>query len=150
MSMPGDDEIVTWWGLVIEGYLATQDRLMDEIAERFGLAPAPFDILLRLVRTPGHRMPMTRLATEAALSSGGFTKVADRLTAAGLITRQPSPDDRRVTFACLTEHGREVAEKARQTCAEILRRRVLEPLGPEASQALADAMRTLREVNSTS
>lgn len=55
-----------------------------------------------------------------------------------------------MTFACLTEHGREVAEKARQTCAEILRRRVLEPLGPEASQALADAMRTLREVNSTS
>ncbi|UQS27535.1 MarR family transcriptional regulator [Amycolatopsis thermalba] len=150
MTTPGDDEIVTWWGFVIEGYLATQDRLMGEIAERFGLAPAPFDILLRLVRTPGHRMPMTRLATEAALSSGGFTKVADRLVAAGLITRKPSPDDRRVTFACLTEHGREVAEKARQACAEILRRRVLEPLGPEASEALADAMRTLREVNGTS
>lgn len=149
MTIPGDDEIVTWWGLVIEGYLATQDRLMGEIAQRFGLAPAPFDILLRLVRTPGHRMPMTRLATEAALSSGGFTKVADRLVAAGLITRKPSPDDRRVTFACLTEHGREVAEKARQACAEILRRRVLEPLGPQASQSLADAMRTLREVNNT-
>ena len=70
-----DDEIVTWWGLVIEGYLATQDKLMGEIADRFGLAPASFDILLRLVRSPEHRMPMTRLATEAALSSGGFTKV---------------------------------------------------------------------------
>ena len=74
-----DDEIVTWWGLVIEGYLATQDKLMGEIAQRFGLAPAPFDILIRLVRSPDHRMPMTRLAGEAALSSGGFTKVADRL-----------------------------------------------------------------------
>lgn len=145
--MADDDEIVTWWGLVIEGYLATQDKVMGEIAEQFGLAPAPFDILLRLVRTPGHQMPMTRLAGEAALSSGGFTKVADRLVAAGLIRREPSPNDRRVTFACLTDHGREVADKARRACAEILRRRVLEPLGPEASLSLAEAMRTLRTVN---
>ncbi|SFB60460.1 DNA-binding transcriptional regulator, MarR family [Amycolatopsis marina] len=143
-----DDEIVTWWGLVIEGYLATQDRLMGEIAERFDLAPASFDILIRLIRSPDHRMPMTRLAGEAALSSGGFTKVADRLVAAGLIRRVPSPEDRRVTFVTLTEHGLDIADKARRACAEILRRRVLTPLGPEASASLADAMRTLRAVNS--
>jgi DNA-binding MarR family transcriptional regulator len=141
-----DDEIVTWWGLVIEGYLATQDKLMGEINERFGLAPASFDILLRLVRTPEHRMPMTRLANEAALSSGGFTKVADRMVAADLIQRVPSPDDRRVTFAALTEHGLDVALKARAAGAEILRRIVLAPLGDDAA-ALASAMRTLRAFN---
>jgi DNA-binding MarR family transcriptional regulator len=145
-----DDEIVTWWGLVIEGYLATQDRLMGEIAERFALAPASFDILIRLIRSPEHRMPMTRLAGEAALSSGGFTKVADRLVAANLIRRVPSADDRRVTFVTLTGHGLDVAEEARQACAEILRRTVLTPLGPESSASLADAMRTLRSVNSPS
>ncbi|MEV7553078.1 MarR family transcriptional regulator [Amycolatopsis sp. NPDC089917] len=143
---PNDDEVVTWWGLVIEGYLATQNKLMGEIAERFGLAPASFDILLRLVRSPEHRMPMTRLAVEAALSSGGFTKVADRLVAADLICRVPSPDDRRVTFAALTEHGLDVAERAREACAEILRRIVLAPLGDDA-HGLAEAMRTLRTVN---
>ncbi|WP_020669875.1 MarR family winged helix-turn-helix transcriptional regulator [Amycolatopsis nigrescens] len=142
-----DDEIVTWWGLVIEGYLATQDTLMGEIEERFGLAPASFDILIRLVRSTEHRMPMTKLAREAALSSGGFTKVADRLVAAGLITRVPSPDDRRVTFVTLTGHGLEIAGQARKACAEILRRTVLSPLGPEKSVALAEAMRTLRRVN---
>src|SRR4051812_36348727 len=84
-----DDEIVTWWGLVIEGYLATQAGLMGEIAAELDLAPAPFDVLLRLVRSPGYRMPMTRLAREAALSSGGFTKVADRLVAGNLIRREP-------------------------------------------------------------
>ena len=141
-----DDEIVTWWGLVIEGYLATQDKLMGEINERFGLAPASFDILLRLVRSPEHRMPMTRLANEAALSSGGFTKVADRMVAADLICRVPSPDDRRVTFASLTEHGLDVAQRARAASAEILRRIVLGPLGDDAA-ALAAAMRTLRTFN---
>ncbi|MGC7098118.1 MarR family winged helix-turn-helix transcriptional regulator [Amycolatopsis lurida] len=143
-----DDEIVTWWGLVIEGYLATQNKLMGEIAERFGLAPASFDILLRLVRSPDNRMPMTRLAGEAALSSGGFTKVADRLVAADLICRVPSPDDRRVTYAVLTDHGLSVALEARRACAEILRKIVLAPLGTEASTSLADAMRTLRTHNS--
>ncbi|WP_024875306.1 MarR family winged helix-turn-helix transcriptional regulator [Saccharomonospora piscinae] len=145
---PDDDEIVTWWGLVIEGYLATQDRLMGEIAERFGLAPASFDVLLRLVRSPDHRMPMTRLAREAALSSGGFTKVADRLCSAGLMRRVASTHDRRVTYACLTEHGLDVARQARTACAEILRRTVLGPLGPEASEELARSMRLLRDTHS--
>ncbi|MQA82739.1 MAG: MarR family transcriptional regulator [Streptosporangiales bacterium] len=142
-----DDEMVTWWGLVIEGYVATQDRLMGEIAERFDLAPASFDILVRLVRSPDHRLPMTRLAKEAALSSGGFTKVADRLVASDLITRIPSPDDRRVVFAALTEHGLDVANRSRAACAEILRHAVLTPLGSDAAAALAGAMRTLRSVN---
>lgn len=143
-----DDEIVTWWGLVIEGYHVTQERLMSEIAERFQLAPGAFDILVRLVRSPGHRMPMTRLAREAALSSGGFTKVADRLVSAGLIEREPCSTDRRVTYAVLSEHGRNIAEQAKKACADILRRRVLTPLGPEQSSSLAEAMRTLRTANS--
>ncbi|MFD9893197.1 MarR family winged helix-turn-helix transcriptional regulator [Amycolatopsis sp. NPDC059027] len=144
-----DDEIVSWWGLVIEGYLATQDVLMGEISERYGLAPASFDILLRLLRSPEHRMPMTRLATEAALSSGGFTKVADRMAAADLIRRVPSPDDRRVTFAALTDNGLDIARRARTAAAGILRRIVLEPLGDDAA-TLASAMRTLRSVNGAS
>ena len=143
-----DDEIVTWWGLVIEGYHVTQQRLSAEITQRFDLAPGAFDIVLRLVRSPGCSMPMTRLAHEAALSSGGFTKVADRLAAAGLIRRQRCETDRRVTYAVLTDHGRDVAERARKACAEILRDRVLEPLGTRRSADLAEAMRTLRAANS--
>ncbi len=144
---PDDDQVVTWWGLVIEGYLATQNRLLTEIDKRFRLAPASFDVLLRLVRSPEHRMPMTRLAREAALSSGGFTKVADRLCEADLMRRVPSAHDRRVIYACLTERGIEVARQARSACADILRRAVLAPLGSDTSETLAQAMRILRDTN---
>lgn len=147
-STADEDQIVTWWGLVIEGYHVTQDRLMSEIADRFDLAPGAFDILIRLVRSPEYRMPMTRLAREAALSSGGFTKVADRLTAANLVRREPCETDRRVTYAVLTDHGLDTALRAKKACAEILRRTVLGPLGPEGSEQLASAMRTLRAANS--
>jgi len=139
--------VVTLWGLVIEGYAATQDRLLGEIADRFGLPPAQFDILLRLLRSPDQRMPMTRLAREAALTSGGFTKVADRMVEAGLIRRERSDDDRRVVYAALTGHGRRVAEGARAACAEIVREAVIRPLGIAGARALAETMRTLREVN---
>ena len=142
-----DDEIVTWWGLVIEGYHVTQAKIDTALAERFKLAPASFDILLRLVRSPDCRMPMTRLAREAALSSGGFTKVADRLAAADLIRREPCDTDRRVTYAVLTDHGRDIAGQARAAIAEILRERVLETLGVQRSAELADTMRTLRAAN---
>ncbi|MQA04253.1 MAG: MarR family transcriptional regulator [Streptosporangiales bacterium] len=120
---------------------------MGEIEERFGLPPAQFDILIRLLRHPEYRMPMTKLAREAALSSGGFTKVADRLARVGLIERVRCDDDRRVIYAELTDRGRTLAEEAREVCAQILRRRLLEPLGPTATVALAESMRILREAN---
>ncbi|GAA2775320.1 MarR family winged helix-turn-helix transcriptional regulator [Saccharopolyspora taberi] len=142
-----DDEIITWWGLVIEGYHVTQAKVDAELSDRFKLAPASFDILLRLVRSPDCRLPMTRLAREAALSSGGFTKVADRLAAADLIRREPCDTDRRVTYAALTDHGRHIAEQARAAVAVILRERVLDVLGVERSGELATAMRTLRSAN---
>ncbi|MBO0839359.1 MAG: MarR family transcriptional regulator [Sciscionella sp.] len=143
-----DDELVTWWGLVIEGYLVTHNTLMGEITKKYELAPASFDILIRLLRSPEHRMPMTRLATEAALSSGGFTKVADRLANAGLIRREPCDKDRRVVYAVLTKHGLAVATRARRTCADVLRELVLQPLGEKRAAALAETMRLLRETNS--
>ncbi|TWG07419.1 MarR family winged helix-turn-helix transcriptional regulator [Saccharopolyspora dendranthemae] len=147
-SAVDDDEIVTWWGLVIEGYHLTAAKLASAIMDGYGLPMASLDILLRLVRSPDNRMPMTKLAREAALSSGGFTKVADRLAKAGLIRRVPSETDRRVTFAELTDHGLDVADRARATSAQVLREHVLAPLGGKDSRALAEAMRTLREANS--
>lgn len=142
-----DDEIITWWGLVIEGYHVTQQHVAAEVQSRFGLSIASFDILLRLVRSPQYRLPMTRLAREAAFSSGGFTKVADRLCASGFIAREHCPNDRRVTYLVLTDHGLDVAHRAKALCAEVLRDRVLAPLGDEASAQLAASMRTLRETN---
>ncbi len=40
------------------------------------------------------------------LTSSGTTKRLDKLEAAGLITREPDPNDRRGTLIALTEQGR--------------------------------------------
>lgn len=139
--------MVTLWGLVIEGFLATQNGLLKEIEERCGLLPAHFDILLRLVRSPEHGLPMNRLAREAALTSGGFTKMADRMEDLGLIKRVPSTLDRRVTIIQLTAQGVASADQARRITAGYLRRNVLTPLGVETAEALGESMRALRAAN---
>ncbi|RPE38505.1 hypothetical protein EDD90_1400 [Streptomyces sp. Ag109_O5-1] len=85
---PGVDRgLLDWWMLVMQGFHATQDVLASELAERFNLRQGSAEVLVRLLAAPKHRMPMTRLAYEARMSSGGFTKVADRLCAAGLTRR---------------------------------------------------------------
>ncbi|MCQ8836042.1 hypothetical protein, partial [Streptomyces malaysiensis] len=43
----GDDETVTWWGLVIKGCHATRNGLTNEIADHTDLTPSWFDILIR-------------------------------------------------------------------------------------------------------
>ena len=48
---------------------------------------------------------MAALAREAAFSTGGFTKIADRLAKRGLVERAPCADDRRVVYLQLSGSG---------------------------------------------
>ncbi|WP_316770237.1 MarR family winged helix-turn-helix transcriptional regulator [Streptomyces sasae] len=145
---PGvDRELLDWWMLVMQGFHATQDVLASELAERFNLRQGSAEVLIRLLAAPKHRMPMTRLAYEARMSSGGFTKVADRLCAAGLTRRMSCDEDRRLTYLELTDQGKDTARAVSQAVTEILRARVLTPLGRDGLGTLADAMRTLHDAN---
>ncbi|MCU1495846.1 MAG: marR [Acidimicrobiaceae bacterium] len=145
MSAPSDDDLVTTWGLLLEATAAAGRRLAADLEEGFGLSPAEAEVLFRLARTPGHVLTTTRLAREVSFSSGGFTRLADRLVAAGLVERQPCASDRRVVYAALTEQGRLVAAAALALHAEGLRLHVLDVLGPDEIESLAKSMRALRD-----
>ncbi|MFI1760827.1 MarR family winged helix-turn-helix transcriptional regulator [Streptomyces sp. NPDC020800] len=140
-----DRELLDWWMLVMQGFHATQDSLASELAERFSLGQGASDVLVRLLAAPRHRMPMTRLAQEARMSSGGFTKLADRLCTAGLTRRVTCEDDRRLVYLELTGHGEDTARAVSQAVTRFLRARVLTPLGRDGLGRLAEAMGTLRD-----
>ncbi|WP_405881698.1 MarR family transcriptional regulator [Streptomyces sp. NBC_01136] len=142
-----DRELLDWWMLVMQGFHATQESLVSELAERFNVGQGAAGVLLRLLTTPKHRMPMTRLAHETRMSSGGFTKLADRLCAAGLARRLACEDDRRLTYLELTDQGEDTAQAISQAVTQILRARVLTPLGRDGFGKLADAMRELRDAD---
>jgi DNA-binding MarR family transcriptional regulator len=140
-------DLITNWGLVVEGFARVQ-RVLQADLEACELAPTWFEVLLRLVRTPGHRLPMTQLADEVLFSSGGFTKLADRIAEAGYVERIGCPSDRRVTWITLTDLGEKVISNALERHVVSLRSNVLEPLGEASLNQLGQHMRTLRDQHS--
>lgn len=106
MADPLDDERLTVVGLLLEAH-AGLTAILERRESEHRDVPAPgFGILLRLGRSPGHRLRMSDLAAQVALSPSGLTRAIDRLEAAGLVRRAVCPSDRRGSYAELTEQGR--------------------------------------------
>ena len=68
-------------------------------------------------------MPMSVLARDVGMTSGGFTKLADRMARDGIIDRRGSDTDRRVVHASLTEVGLELAQRVSNVYVDALRAR---------------------------
>lgn len=56
-------------------------------------------------------VPMNQIATVLKCEPSNITGLVDRLAARGLVTRQPSPTDRRVKLVAATPVGAEVSGK---------------------------------------
>lgn len=137
------DELLDAWGCVVRGYTHVTGLLAEQVERETGLAAPAFVVLAWLLRSGQAAVPLSTLARQVAFTSGGFTKVADRMEQAGLIERQPCPDDRRVTNAVLTPAGRAHAERAVAVYRAGLRDLVLAHLGPDGLRAMAAQMSVL-------
>ena len=62
-------------------------------------------VLTRLYRAPLRRAGMQELGDMLTMSPSGICRLVDRMEAAGYITRERSIEDRRVTYAVLTNAG---------------------------------------------
>lgn len=96
---------LTTMGLFAEAYAGLSARLEHELENGHGLSGQRFEVLVRLVRSPGQRLRMSDLAAQTTLSASGLTRVVDRLVAEGLVERAACPSDRRGSFAVLTPDG---------------------------------------------
>ena len=101
-----DDALITTFGRVVEAYSRLGQQLGQSLETDAGIPHSWFEVLLRISRADGGRISMGALAQEVALTSGGITKLLDRMIAVGLVERVPCPTDRRVYFATLTGDGR--------------------------------------------
>lgn len=144
-----DDAAVQLWGRVIRGFEATNARVQAAIKAAFSLNPAEAQTMLQLGAGPERRAPMNTLARAASFTSGGFTKIADKLASRGLVVRTACAEDRRVTYLELTPAGVELAAELRCLVADINRSQFVDVLGPERAGLVADAMLELYEANGT-
>lgn len=100
-----EDDQITLVGLVFEAAAGLRRSLSPGLDCELGVGGQSFDVLLRLARSPGQRLRMSDVAAQTGLSPGGLTRSVDRLVAAGLAVRESCPEDRRASYARLTELG---------------------------------------------
>ena len=110
LAASGDPRIHTF-GVVLEA-MSRLGRVFDRsMREATGLSTTLFEGLLRLERSGGE-LSMGELTSQIALTSGGATRLVDRLVDEGYAARRPCVDDRRVQFVAITPEGRDILGRA--------------------------------------
>jgi DNA-binding MarR family transcriptional regulator len=99
------DDRVAAWAALLRVHAAVVPRL-ERALSATGLPLSWYDVLLVTNAAPGRRLRMTELGQQAVLSRERVSRVVDELERAGLVARQPNPDDRRSSFAMITPDGR--------------------------------------------
>jgi DNA-binding MarR family transcriptional regulator len=119
---------------------------MEECAG-YGLTPVQYASLIALREKPG--LDATRLAAMIAFDRSTMGDVLERLETKGLISRTPSPNDKRVKLLRLTRAGRaliDTVEPAVDRCQE----RILEPLAPADRARFMQLLHQLVKLNDES
>jgi hypothetical protein len=89
-----DVRLRAWTDFVLSynGLTAVLER---EMQDETGITLSQYDVLLRLAEAPGGRLKMSDLAQAIVYSTGGLTRLFERMRRAGLVRREPSEHDRR-------------------------------------------------------
>ena len=100
-----DADRVSAWAALLRTHAAVIPKLERRLAEH-GLPLSWYDVLLELNAAPGRRLRMSDLGARAVLSRERVSRVVTELERAGLVVREPNPDDGRSSFATVTGEGR--------------------------------------------
>lgn len=139
-----DPEEQRAWRALVEVFGDIKAALDEELQLRHGLAEGDYGVLVNLSESPGRRMRMCDLAGRLHLSPSGLTRRLDGLVRSGLVRREPSPDDRRVILAVLTDHGMEALREAAPDHVESVRHHLFDHLSRTQLHALAAALEAVR------
>ncbi|MCA1027575.1 MarR family winged helix-turn-helix transcriptional regulator [Cytobacillus kochii] len=92
--------------------LSRANRAINEIVNRkiqtYGLNPTEFAVL-ELLYHKGNQ-PLQQIGGKILLASGSITYVVDKLESKGYLRRVACPNDRRVTYAEISEDGKAFIE----------------------------------------
>ncbi|MGP4011359.1 MarR family winged helix-turn-helix transcriptional regulator [Streptomyces sp. 4N124] len=108
-----------------------------------GISHLVFEVLLILGRAGEPGLSMRAIAQEQVLTTGGATRLVDRMETAGLVTRAESPGDRRGKLVRLTPLGEETVVGAARVHLENIKRYFVEPLPAADRERFAEDLRIL-------
>ena len=140
-----DDSLLTTVGLLMEAHAGLVSAFERRLSEEGFVCGQPFEILLRLARTPGHQLRMSELAAQTTLTASGLTRAVDRLERQDLVRREACPVDRRVPYAVLTPTGEEQIGRALPVHVDHLTEVLTGALSADELAVLGRLVRRLRD-----
>jgi DNA-binding MarR family transcriptional regulator len=140
------EDLADTWGALLKVHAALVPRLDRELQETHGLPLTWYDVLLELNTAPRRRLTMSQLGTVAAVSRTRVSRIVDEMVRAGLVAREPNPDDGRSAFAALTPAGRAALRKAAPTYVAAVRREFADHLTAHEAEVLSRALRKVLAV----
>jgi DNA-binding MarR family transcriptional regulator len=129
---------VAWATDLIRLEIAVWDRVDARLRESHELPLAFFESLLFISRAPRGSMRVGDLARALRVTVGGTSKLVDRIERAGLIAREPDPDDRRASRVVLTTAGKRKLTAALKTYEAEVRSILGGVLRPEEQRQMSD------------
>jgi DNA-binding MarR family transcriptional regulator len=106
-----DPKFQAWYGN-LQATMRSLQRIERDVEAATGLPMASVEVLVNIGFEEEGRMRMGDLADTLLLSRGGATRLVARLEEAGLVAREIPPDNRRATYAVITEKGLKAIEAA--------------------------------------
>ena len=128
------------WTRLLRAYALTTRLLSAELQETHGLTINDFEALLVLANAEDGRLKRVDLARNLLLTPSGITRLLRGLEDAGLVERASCATDLRVTYAQLTDAGRDKLEAASRAHIASIRALLEEHFARDELDSIADML----------
>jgi len=131
------------WRFFIKAHARIIEKIEQDLAEQKRVPLTTYDVLIALFEATDRRLRIGDLNKKVLLTKSGLTRLVDRLEREGLIRRERSEEDRRGSYAALTEAGEVELRRAWPVYAKGIKNYFAAPLSEEDFNTLRNAMEKL-------
>jgi DNA-binding MarR family transcriptional regulator len=137
--MTTPDDRIAAWAAVLRAHAAVLPKL-ERAVQRAGLPLTWYDVLLVVNAAPDRQLTMSELGRQAVVSRERVSRVVTELEREGLVERRANPDDRRSSYAAITDEGRRRLRAAAPVYLDAVDTHFLSHLRPTETAAMARAL----------
>ncbi len=138
-----DDDEMRLWRAFVEASVGMIQLLDSGLKSRAGFTFDDYEMLVFLSEAENRRLRMSDLSSRLLHSQSRVTQRIDRLVYRGWVERQKCVEDRRVTYAVLTEAGFKAIEGAAPDHVRDVRDHLLDFVRPEDIPVLTEVYERL-------
>jgi DNA-binding MarR family transcriptional regulator len=131
---------VAAWSRLLRTHTALTRELSARLVADHGLTINDYEALLHLSHAENYALRRVDLAERLLLTPSGVTRLLDGLERDGWVKKGPCESDARVTYAVLTDEGRERLEAAGRSHLRQVRAIFEERLSVEELDTLAELL----------